>query len=203
MTLSLGVYNDWFTTEPTWEDSGTTVAGRITGLAWIDTSGRRFLHLAGAFRRNGADEGKLRFKGRPESNVADNYVDTVDIPASHANQYGLEALWNEGPFSLTAEYGEAQVDSPETGDPQFRGYYATGAWIVAGEHRPYARKVGDARRVTPRGRWGAVELVARSTELSPVPSSPSPRGADEAGRDGRPGSRPSPPGPCRRCRTRA
>lgn len=161
LTLSLGVYNDWLTTDPTWEDSGTTVAGRVTGLAWMDTSGRRFLHLAGAFRRNGADEGVLRLKGRPESNVTDNFVDTGSIPASHASQYGLEALWNEGPVSLTAEYDEAHVDSPETGDPQFRGYYVTGAWVVTGEHRPYDRKVGYARRVMPKGRWGAVELFVR------------------------------------------
>ena len=161
MTVSLGVFNDWFTTDPTWEDSGTTVTARVTGLAWINPSGRRFLHLAGAFRRNGADAGQLRFKGRPESNVTDNYVDTGSIPASQANQYGLEALWNEGPVSLTAEYDESHVDSPETGDPQFRGWYVTGAWVVTGEHRPYGKKVGYARRVIPTGRWGAVELIAR------------------------------------------
>jgi len=141
MTLSLGVFNDWLTTAPTFEDSGTTVSGRVTGLAWISPWGRRFLHLAGAFRRNGADEGQLRFKGRPESNVTDYYVDTGNIPASHANQYGLEALWNEGPVSLTAEYDESHVDSPKTGDPQFRGYYVTGSWVLTGEHRPYDRKV--------------------------------------------------------------
>jgi phosphate-selective porin OprO and OprP len=161
MTLSLGVYNDWLTTDPTFEDSGTTVAGRVTGLPWFSSSGRRYLHLGAAFRRNGADEGKLRLKGRPESNVTDNYVDTGDIPASHADQYGLEALWNEGPVSLTAEYAESHVDSKETGDPQFRGYYVTGSWILTGEHRPYDRTVGYARRVMPKDRWGAVELIAR------------------------------------------
>ena len=53
------------------------------------------------------------------------------------------------------------MDSAETGDPQFRGWYVTGAWVVTGEHRPYDRKVGYARRVIPKGRWGAVELIAR------------------------------------------
>ena len=161
MTLALGVYNDWLTTDPTWDESGTTVAARVTGLPWTDASGRRFLHVAGAFRRNGADQGQLRFKGRPESNVTDNYVDTGNFPASHASQYGLEAIWNEGRASLTAEYAEAHVDSPQTGDPQFRGWYLTGAWVLTGEHRPYDRKVGYARRVIPKGRWGAVELIAR------------------------------------------
>jgi phosphate-selective porin OprO/OprP len=161
MTLSLGVYNDWFTTDPTWEESGTTVGGRVTGLAWISPTGRRFLHLGGAFRRNGADSGQIRMKGRPESNVTDNYVDTGSIPASHANNYGLEALWNEGPVSLTAEYDESHVDATDGSDPQFRGWYVTGGWVVTGEHRPYDKRVGYARRVMPKGRWGALELVAR------------------------------------------
>jgi phosphate-selective porin OprO/OprP len=37
----------------------------------------------------------------------------------------------------------------------------TGAWVVTGEHRPYDKKVGYARRVMPKGRGGAVELIAR------------------------------------------
>jgi phosphate-selective porin OprO and OprP len=161
MTAALGLYNDWLTTDPTWESSGTTVAGRVTGLVFMDASGRRFLHLGGTFRHNGADDGTIRLKGRPESNVTDNYVDTGSLPASHADQYGLEALWNEGPVSLTAEYDESHVDTLETADPQFSGYYVTGSWVLTGEHRPYDRRVGYARRVLPRGRWGAVELVAR------------------------------------------
>jgi phosphate-selective porin OprO/OprP len=161
MTLSAGIYNDWLTTDPTWDESGTTFATRLTGLAWTSDAGRRYLHLGGAFRHNGADMEQIRLKGRPESNVTDNYVDTGNLPASAANNYGLEALWNEGPVSLTAEYDESHVDSPEKGDPQFRGWYVTGAWVLTGEHRPYDKKVGYARRVIPKGRWGAVELFAR------------------------------------------
>jgi hypothetical protein len=44
----------------------------------------------------------IRFatKDAPESNVADNYVDTGELPADHAWRLGAEALWNEGPFSV-------------------------------------------------------------------------------------------------------
>jgi phosphate-selective porin OprO/OprP len=161
MTFALGVYNDWWTTGVPRDESGTSVVSRVTGLAWINESGRRFLHLGFAYRRNGADYDELRYKGRPESNVTDNYVDTGKVPASHANHYGLEALWNEGPFSITAEYDEAHVASPETGDPKFHGYYVTAAWVVTDEHRPYDRKVGYTRRVLPKGRWGAIELIVR------------------------------------------
>ncbi|MCU0235424.1 MAG: OprO/OprP family phosphate-selective porin [Thermoanaerobaculales bacterium] len=161
MTASAGVYNDWFTTDPTWEESGTTVAARLTGLPWMSESGRRFLHLGAAFRHDGADLDQVRLKGRPESNVTDNYVDTGNIPASAASNYGLEALWNEGPVSLLAEYDEAHVDALDGSAPQFRGWYVTGSWVLTGEHRPYDRKAGYARRVMPKGRWGAFELVGR------------------------------------------
>jgi len=53
------------------------------------------------------------------------------------------------------------VDSPASGNPRFSGYYVTGSWILTGETRPYDRTVGYARRVMPKGRWGAPELVAR------------------------------------------
>lgn len=161
MTLSLGVYNDWWVAGVPYSENATDVAARVTGLAWMDASGRRYLHLAGAYRYAGADDGQMRYKGRPESNVADNYVDTGSFAASHGDHYGVEALWNEGPFSVTAEYDEARVESPTTGDPRFHGWYATTSWVVTGEHRPYDRKVGYARRVLPSGRWGAVELIGR------------------------------------------
>jgi len=93
--------------------------------------------------------------------VADDYVDTGNLTADHAWHLGLEALWNEGPFSVLAEYNRAWVSSAASGNPQFSGYYITASWILTGETRPYDRTVGYARRVMPAGRWGAPELVAR------------------------------------------
>ena len=37
----------------------------------------------------------------------------------------------------------------------------TGSWVVTGEHRPYDRKAGYARRILPSGRWGSLELIGR------------------------------------------
>jgi phosphate-selective porin OprO/OprP len=77
----------------------------------------------------------------------------------------LEALWNEGPFSVLAEYNRAWVDSSASGDPSFSGYYLTASWVITGETRPYDRTVGYARRVMPKGHWGAPELVARFSHV--------------------------------------
>ena len=161
MTLSGGVFNDWWTKGDSYADSGTDVSVRLTGLAWDQPDGKRFLHLGLSGRYAGADNNTLRYKGRPESNVSDPYVDTGDLPGDHAWHLGPEALWNEGPFSVLAEYNHAWVQSPGSDNPQFSGYYITGSWILTGETRPYDRTVGYARRVMPKGRWGAPELVVR------------------------------------------
>lgn len=72
-----------------------------------------------------------------------------------------ELLWNEGPYSLLAEYDQAWLSAPAVGDPEFSGYYLTASWVATGEHRPYDRKVGYARRVMPTKPWGAWELAVR------------------------------------------
>ena len=161
MTASVGVFNDWWVTGDSFSDSGTDVSARVTGLAWDQTDGKRFLHLGVSGRYAGADDDTMRYKGRPESNVTDNYVDTGNLPGDHAWHLGLEALWNEGPFSVLAEVNRAWVSAAASGNPEFSGYYVTGSWILTGETRPYDRTVGYARRVMPKGRRGAPELVVR------------------------------------------
>jgi len=165
MTASAGVFNDWFVTGDDLADGGTDVTARVTGLAWDRSDGTSFLHLGAAVRYAGADHDTMRYKGRPESNVTDDYVDTGDLTGDHAWHLGLEALWNQGPVSVLAEYNHAAVSSAASGDPGFSGYYLTGSWVLTGETRPYDRTVGFARRVMPRGRWGAPELVARFSHV--------------------------------------
>lgn len=161
MTLAYGIFNDWWVTGDQLANSGTDLSARFTGLVWDQPDGKRFLHLGVSGRYAGADNNTMRYKGRPESNVADNYVDTGNLIGDHALHLGLEALWNEGPFSLLGEYNRAWVSSAASGNPEFYGYYITASWILTGETRPYDRTVGYARRVMPAGRWGAPELVAR------------------------------------------
>lgn len=164
-TASLGVYNDAWVNGDALESSGTDGSARLTALAWDEADGTRFLHLGVAGRYVGADDNTLRYKGRPESNVADNYVDSGNLDGDHAWHLGLEALWNQGPISLLAEYQYAWPDASKVGDPEFSGYYLTASWVMTGETRRYDRTVGYARRVMPEGRWGAPELVLRFSQV--------------------------------------
>ncbi len=163
VTYTLGVFNDGLVDDA--GNSGTDVAGRVTFLPVWEDGGHRFLHLAASFRYYGGDDNTLRFRGRPESNVASYYVDTGDIAADHAWETGLEALWNEGPLSVLGEYTRADVSSGPSGTPSFSGWYLTGSWVLTGETRPYDRNVGYARRVLPTKRWGAPELVVRLSHV--------------------------------------
>lgn len=161
MAFSVGVYNDWFQRDLSFNKAGMRLSARLTGLPIESKDSREFLHVGVGFRYLGADDNEMRYKGRPESNVIDNYVDTGKFPAKHANQLAFEALYNNGGFSVLTEYVHAWVNSPARGNPEFSGFYTVGSFVLTGENRPYDKKVGYARRIIPRSRWGAVELVGR------------------------------------------
>ena len=165
MAWAAGWFNDWLQADVSRKENATNYVGRVTGLAWTSPDTRDYLHLGLGLRRVGNDQGTMRFKGRPESNVADNFTDTGDFPADHANTLSLEGLVSRGPFSVLAERMESRVDAPESGDPRFWGAYVAGSWILTGESRPYVRAGGFAGGITPKRRFGAVELVAKYSRV--------------------------------------
>lgn len=165
-TLSFGVFNDsWAGSSAKGPNDGTDVAARLTRALWLEDGGRRLLHVGASVRRVGADGGTLRYRGRPESNVSSYYVDTGTFAADRALHFGLEALWQHGPWSVIGEWVGAKVDAAASGDPSFSGGYLGLSWVVTGEHRPYDPSVGYARRVVPSGANGALELVARASRV--------------------------------------
>jgi phosphate-selective porin OprO and OprP len=166
IALNVGVFNDWISEKVKFSDGGIKVSGRLTGLPLVSKDGREYLHLGVGLRYSGASsKGLLRFKGRPESNIIDNYVDTGDLTAGHAKELGLEALYTNGPYSVLSEYAHAWVSSPLMQNPGFSGFYVTGSYVITGENRPYDRKVAYARRIVPKSRWGAVEVVGRYSHV--------------------------------------
>ncbi len=165
-TVSFGVFNDsWAGSSSKGPNDGTDVTLRVTRALWLEDGGRRLMHVGGSVRRAGADGGTLRYRGRPESNVSDFYVDTGTFTADRALHLGLEALWQHGPWSVIGEWVHAKVDAPRVGDPSFSGGYLGVSWVVTGENRPYDTSVGYARRVQPGGAHGALELVARASRV--------------------------------------
>jgi phosphate-selective porin OprO/OprP len=148
------------------DETATDWVGRVTGLPWATPDNRSLLHLGLGFRHVGSDEGMMRFSGRPESNLADKYVDTGSFAADHADKLSLQAVWQRGPVALHAEHVDVLVDAPESGDPHFRGEYATSSRVVTGESRPYLCALSYAGAIVPARPFGAVELVLRFSRVN-------------------------------------
>jgi phosphate-selective porin OprO and OprP len=160
-TWAVGAYNDWTMKDTSFSNAGNDFAARVTALPLWSGDGATYLHVAASVRYYGAARDELRYKGKPASNVADDFVDTGKVAGDHAWHTGLEALWNMRGYSLLAEYVRADLNTRDGSDPTFDGYYVTAGWVLTGEHRPYDRKAGYARRVLPAGHWGAVEIIGR------------------------------------------
>jgi phosphate-selective porin OprO/OprP len=165
MTWAAGWFNDWLESDSTFSENANDYVARITGLVRASPDNRDYLHLGLGVRRAGPDVGTLRLSGRPESNVADRYVDTGDFSADYVNEVGVELVWDRGPFLAVAEHIEARTEAPESGNPRFTGSYMTLSWVLTGESRPYIRAVGTTGPITPISHRGAVELVARYSYL--------------------------------------
>jgi phosphate-selective porin OprO/OprP len=165
MTYSTGWFNDWWVHGKDFDTAGNHFASRVTGLISINEDGSRYLHLGASARYAGANLGVVRLRGKAGSNVSSNYVDTGNIPASNHKEFALEALWTRDRYSVLTEYVRSQVNATQVANPSFYGFYITGSWFITGEHRPYDRNVGFARRPIPLRRMGGIELAARYARL--------------------------------------
>lgn len=161
MTISGGWFNDWWTKGRAYDGSSNQFTTRVTALPIYSEDGSEYLHLGFTTRWYGATDGNLRFRAKPESNVTSDFLDTGNFSANSATEYGFEALLNAGPYSLTGEFIQTQADAPRSGNPSFYGYSVVASWVITGEHRPYDKSSGYARRVIPMHQYGAWELVGR------------------------------------------
>jgi phosphate-selective porin OprO and OprP len=168
MTWSAGWFNDWVTDGLSFDASGNSFAGRVTGLLLDQDGGRELLHvgISGAYSQ--AQNGAVQTRSRPEVRQAPYFVDTDSFPASHSDAIGFELAAVRGPVTVTSEYTLADVSAPESGNPLFSGWYVTASWVLTGETRPYEHANGYFGQLEPavpfsfdRGGAGAWELAAR------------------------------------------
>jgi phosphate-selective porin OprO/OprP len=165
MTWAVGWFNDWLETNASFSDNANDYVARVTGLVKVSPDNFDFLHVGLGLRRVGPDAGMIRMSGRPESNVADRYLDTGEFAADYTGEVSLEAVWDRGPVALIAEHVVARTEAPVSGNPRFSGSYLTVSWMVTGDSRRYNRATGHAVPVAPRGQRGAIELVARYSHV--------------------------------------
>ena len=157
--------------------TGKDATARVTALPMISESGNEYLHVAASVRYHAGDDDKLRFKGKPASNVAKNYVDTGMLDADHAWNTGLEVLWAKGGYSLLGEYitfGAPRVARfaalrrlvPHRGVGALRGAPAVRPQGRIRASRAAQGSLGRARGRRPH-RPRSVDLLNTLTETSP------------------------------------
>jgi len=145
-------------------DDPLGVAGRFV---YAPVMGGNQLHLAASIAYEDVrDYNVRRFRERPEARVdGTRLVDTGNITdVDTTMKYGVEAAFQNGPFSAMAEYFNVSVDRNAGDEPDFNGWYVQGSWIVTGETRAYGK--GIFRGVKPGGPdRGAWEVTARYSSL--------------------------------------
>jgi phosphate-selective porin OprO/OprP len=122
------------------------------------------------FHRNVEDT--VRFKERPESHLAPQFVDTGDFPADSVDSIILEGAVVKGPLSFQAEYAYTAVKGDDLpGTVKFNGFYVFGSYFLTGETRHYLQD-GRFGAITPlrelRGGskgYGAFEIAFRASHL--------------------------------------
>jgi len=153
------------------EAAGYGVTGRITGVPWASEDGRSLLHLGASFTRRNPD-GPLTYRQRPESYLAERYVNTGVMEVGSQFNYGVEGGYVRGPLSIEGEYIVSELGTKYYGDRTFSGYYGAISWLATGEQRPYSK--GAFGRILPdrpfryRGEergWGAWELALRYSHV--------------------------------------
>lgn len=147
------------------DNTGDEPLGFASRFTYAPEFGAGRVHLGASFAYEDVqDATEQRYRERPESRVdGTRLVDTgvIDMVSS-TTKYGLEAMWQSGPFSVMSEYFMVSVDRDAGEEPDFSGWHVQGSWILTGQTRSYRN--GTFRGV-PVGDKGAWELSARYSSL--------------------------------------
>ena len=131
-----------------------------------------FLHAAASYaNRDFGDEGTIGFEteGAVHALPGDIKVqDNADFEVDGADQFGVELVYVNGPFSAQGELWTAGFDGDTNGagdisatDVDVDSYYTLLSYFLTGESRSYKGKVGKFDKIKPKGTKGAWEFVAK------------------------------------------
>ena len=165
-------------------DSQLAAVARAGALVATGSDYNVHLGASGTYVFTPADQGSsatpprhpLRFRDRPEIRVdSTRLIDTGALDAAHATVLGVEFGANWKSFYLQGEHFWFDVDRREPtalADPDFKGYYLQGSWMLTGESRRYNAVTGSFQNPRPMipfsssGGWGAFEVAARYSRMN-------------------------------------
>lgn len=115
----------------------------------------------------------IRFSNGPELAVdASRTVDTGNIDANHAREFGFETAATYEGFYGQGGWFRYQIDRrTAVPNPDFGGWYAFLGYALTGEQHPYDPTTASFRNLRPAkplgtpGGWGAWEVLARFSSI--------------------------------------
>ncbi len=148
--------------------SRINLTGRITGLPIFKDKGRRLLHIGASYSHQFRDSFQLRYRRRPESRLAERFIDTGSIPTESVDLFSIELIGIGDSWTLSTEFVGSRVGRSGGGSNFLWGAYTQLSYFLTGEVRPYRRRSGLLGRVEPLadfdwgdGGLGAWEISAR------------------------------------------
>ncbi|MEO8301857.1 MAG: porin [Rhizomicrobium sp.] len=115
----------------------------------------------------------IRFSNGPEVGVdASRTVDTGNIDANHAREFGFETAATYNGFFGQGGWFRYEIDRrTAVPNPHFDGWYAFLTYSLTGEQHPYDPATASFRNIRPAkplgspGGWGAWEVLARYSNI--------------------------------------
>ena len=158
---SLGVFNP--NGNPQNDDGSDRIATSLRVFGTPIADDRRILHLGAAATDRGLDDPEPANGFKLDIAEAGGQLDSSAIVIDDDRQFGLEALYLQGPFSLQGEVFRRDMEGAAGGpDGQVDHQYLQATWTLTGESRGYKAAAGIPDMIKPTGRRGAVELVAKA-----------------------------------------
>ena len=159
---AIGAFDDG--TEDGDGDDSYAVTGRLAMTPMWDKN--HFMHLGVAYSLRDLEDKAYGREDRLGVHTAGKteYIKEIQN-AEDADQFGLEAAYVRGPFSLQGEYVDLQIDGDQgdgsSADTDGEMWYIQATYTLTGETRGYNLVSGAFNKIKPYNKYGAWELVAR------------------------------------------
>ncbi|HKO44448.1 MAG TPA: porin [Pyrinomonadaceae bacterium] len=165
---NLGYYNDVLSQGQSFSTYSSQVSGRFVVLPILSEKENKVLHLGVMARVGKPLDNKIRFRSRPESNVAPYFLDTGSFESTSTRMAGYEAYYRGKRWFFGNEYWRVFVSSDTKSNPTFHGGDFIMSYLFNDATRPYNTAGGYFRALDPKrsvfeGGPGAWELVFRYT----------------------------------------
>jgi phosphate-selective porin OprO/OprP len=119
------------------DNQGYRISGRLTCLPYYDepSNGRYMVHLGTGILHTKDQDGRVRFRARPQIHEGPRLIDSGILDADSYTTGNVEAAVVWGQFALQSEAFVSAVDLRDTDDVRFSGAYVHGSWFLTGENR--------------------------------------------------------------------